>query len=142
MAHKFYYQKSVRMDPREGVQYATTYYKQALQDRKLLTQHIRQCLQEMAAYLEANPQHLAWAENTRLKGFPKTKGGNRTMWEIMTDMAQEAQGKTRQGMPKDYAQAPIERWNKLFADTEYEFEMVEGSSKGELFSKMFEDSDA
>jgi hypothetical protein len=56
----------------------------------------------------------------------------------MTDMAQEAQGKTRQGLPKDYAQAPIERWNKLFANTDYEFEMTEGSPAGDLIRQVLE----
>jgi hypothetical protein len=142
MAHKFYYQRAVKMAPREGVQYATTYYKQTLKQRQDLTHHIRYCLKEMIDYLEANPKELAWAQTTRLKGFPKTKGGNRTMWEIILDMVGEAQGMTRQGLPKDYAQAPIERWNKLFAGTDYEFEMREGSPAGDLFNQVFEINNA
>jgi hypothetical protein len=139
MAKKFYYKLQVKMAPREGQQYATTYYKQTLEHRQQLTRHIRECIKDMADYLESNPEALAWAQNTSLKGFPKTRGQkNRTMWEIMTDIAQEAQGHTRHGVPKDYAQAPIDRWNKLFAGTEYEFEMREGSPEGELFNKVFE----
>ena len=68
---------------------------------------------------------MTWAQSQGQKGFPKTKGGNRTLWEIVEDIMGEAHGKTRQGLPKDFAKAPIDRWNKLFKGTDYEFEMVQ-----------------
>lgn len=125
MAKTIRYQKTVKMEPRDGQKYSTTYYKQTLQQRQELVNHIQACVKEMVQYLDQNPQDLDWAMNTGLKGFPKTTGGKRTMWEIMADIAGEAQGRTRQNLPKDFASAPIERWNKLFAGTEYEFIMTQ-----------------
>lgn len=124
MAKTIYYQKTHEMTARTGVKYATTYYKQTLEQRKQLTRHIRDCSREIADYLDQHPEYLEWHLTQPLKGFPKTGGQpNRTTWEIITDIVGEAQGTKRDGTPKDYAQAPIERWNKLFKGTEYEFEM-------------------
>lgn len=125
MAKTIRYQKTSKMEPRDGVKYATTYYKQSLEQRKELVRHLESCIEEMVQYLDKHPQDMSWAMNTGLKGFPKTTGGKRTMWEIMEDIAGEAQGKQRSGLPKDFAQAPIERWNKLFAGTDYEFVMIQ-----------------
>jgi len=125
MAKTIRYQKTVKMEPRDGQKYATTYYKQTLQQRQELVHHLQDCMRELVEYLDQHPEDMSWAQNTGLKGFPKTTGGKRTMWEIMEDIAGEARGKTRQGLPKDFASAPIERWNKLFSGTEYEFEMTQ-----------------
>lgn len=126
MAKTFYYQKTHDMKARDGVRYATTYYKQTLEQRKQLTKHIRECSKEIAEYLDQHPEYMDWHLETPLKGFPKTQGQkNRTTWEIITDIVGEATGVKRDGTPKDYAQAPIDRWNKLFKGTDYEFEMVQ-----------------
>ena len=124
MAKTFYYQKTHSMEARSGTAYATTYYKQTLEQRKKLTNHIRQCSREIAEYLDHHPEYLDWHTSHPLKGFPKTgKQPNRNTWEIITDIVSEAKGVKKDGTPKDYAQAPIERWNKLFKDSEYEFHM-------------------
>lgn len=121
---RIFYQKTQGMEARDGNKFATTYYKQTLEQRKQLTKHIRACTKEIIDYLDKNPSQLEWHMNTPLKGFPKTKGQpNRTTWEILTDMVNEAKGRKRDGTPKDYAQAPIDRWNKLFAGTDYEIVM-------------------
>jgi hypothetical protein len=61
------------------------------------------------------------------------------VWEIVEDIIGEARGKTRQGLPKDFAQAPIDRWNRLFAGTEYEFEMVQTfGSESTTFNSIME----
>lgn len=120
----FYYQKTHQMEARDGNRFATVYYQQTLEQRKQLSKHIKTCSQEILDYLDKNPKEMAWHQETPLKGFPKTRGQpNRTTWEIVTDIIGEAQGRKKNGLPKDYAQAPIDRWNKLFADTEYEFRM-------------------
>jgi len=125
MAKTIRYQKSVRMEPRDGAKYATTYYKQTLAQRAELVKFLTDCATEIVHYLDTDPDMMTWAQSQGQKGFPKTTGGNRTVWEIVEDIIGEARGKTRQGLPKDFAAAPIERWNKLFRDTEYEFEMVQ-----------------
>jgi hypothetical protein len=129
MAKTIYYQSTHDMLPRPGVKYATTYYKQTLEQRKQLTKHIRKCSMEIAEYLDVDPEAAEWHTNYPLKGFPKSdKQPNRTTWEIVSDMVQESQGRKRDGLPKDYAQAPIERWNKLFKDTDYEIHMEQNDS--------------
>lgn len=129
MAKTFYYQKTHEMTARDGVRYATVYYKQSLEQRKQLTQHIYKCSKEIIDYLDQHPEYMDWHKTKPLKGFPKTGGQkNRTTWEIIEDLAIEAQGRKRDGLPKDYAAAPIDRWNKLFKDTEYEFRMEQNDT--------------
>ena len=124
MAKTFYYQNTHSMEPRPGTAFATTYYKQTLDQRKQLTKHIFRSSKEVVEALDQDSDMMAWATTHALKGFPKTgKQKNRTVWEIMEDIVGEAKGVKKNGDPKDYAQAPIERWNKLFHDTEYEFHM-------------------
>lgn len=118
------YQRMERMLPREGVPYATTYVKQTLEQRKELCKHIRESVNEIADAVEKDDD---WLEFLRkpLKGFKTTQGKNRTATDIITDMVNEAKGKKRDGLPKDFALAPIERWNKLFEKTAYEISLVQ-----------------
>jgi hypothetical protein len=140
MAKTFYYQKTHEMTAREGNKFATTYYKQTLEQRQQLTKHIRRCSKEILDYLDNHPEYIDWHKTVPLKGFPKTGGQkNRTTWEIIEDIVMEANGKKRDGMPKDYAMAPIERWNKLFRDTEYEFNMEQNNTvKKTTFDQLWE----
>lgn len=126
---KIYYQTTHEMTPRDGVKFATTYYKQTPKQRKELVRHVVACVREIAVAIEADYLLQDFVENKPLKGF-KRRGSmpNRTVMTIVTDLIGEAQGRKRDGKPKDFAQAPIERWNKLFKDTPYEFEMCQGDS--------------
>ncbi len=124
MTKTFYYQKTHQMEARDGNRFATVYYQQTLEQRQQLTKHIRRCSREILDYLDQHPEEMAWHTETPLRGFPKTRGQkNRTTWEIVTDIIGEAQGRKKTGLPKDYAAAPIDRWNKLFEGTDYEFRM-------------------
>ena len=118
------YQKMTKMEPRPGVSYATTYVKQTLEQRKELTRHVRQVVTEIADALEGDEDLMDFVL-TPLKGFKTTQGLNRSIKDLLTDMVNEGAGRTKQGMPKDYALAPIERWNKLFKDTDYEISLVQ-----------------
>lgn len=118
------YQKMTQMEPRDGVQYATTYVKQTLEQRKELCQHIRQIITEISQAVEQDPD-LSDFIIEPLKGFKTTQGKNRSITDLLSDMATEARGKQRNGMPKDFALAPIERWNKLFAGTAYAVVLVQ-----------------
>jgi len=118
------YQKLNKMEPRDGVKYSTTYVKQTLEQRKELTKHIRLVITEISQAVEQDPDLLDFMR-TPLKGFKTSSGQNRTGTDILTDMVNEAKGKTKQNLPKDFALAPIERWNKLFADTDYAIDLVQ-----------------
>lgn len=135
------YQKMQKMQPREGVKYSTTYLKQTLDQRRELVKHVHACIRELAQAIEADSQWDSFIDQP-LKGFPTTQGRNRSLTDILTDMNNEAQGKTRQGLPKDFALAPIERWNKLFEGTDYEIHLVQTyGATATNFDKLMEFTD-
>ena len=120
MAKTIYYDSIEQMQPREGVKYATRYLKQQPKHRTELFRHVRDVAVQVEDYLEDHPEYREWHEHKPLKGFPKTQGQkNRTTIEIIEDMLIEATGKKKNKEPKDFAMAPIERWNKLFEGTEW-----------------------
>lgn len=112
------------MDPRDGVKYSTTYVKQTLPQRKELCRHIKIVVTEISDAIEGN-EDLTDFVRTPLKGFKTTSGQNRTLTDVLTDMINEAKGKMKNGMPKDFALAPIERWNKLFEGTDYAVDLTQ-----------------
>jgi hypothetical protein len=103
------------MPPREGLTYSTTYVQQTRQQRAELCSHIKSCVEELARAIEGDKvwEHLA---QQRLRGFNRS----RTIYTIISDILTEAGGKKKDGSLKDFAKAPIDRWNRLFYDTDYE----------------------
>lgn len=128
------------MKPREGVKFATTYYIQSAKERQRQADWIRQQIASVVRALETDATAMEAAKKP-LKGFPKTKGQkNRTLIELLEDMAGEIQGTKKDGSPKDFAQAPIERWNKFFEGSNYEFRMEEqGTAKAKAFRSLFKE---
>lgn len=118
------YQKLIKMDPREGVKYSTTYVKQTLDQRNELCKHIKKVVVEIADAIEGDDALLDFIR-TPLKGFKTSTSQNRCITDILSEMVNEAKGKQRNGFPKDFALAPIERWNKLFQGTEYEINLIQ-----------------
>jgi hypothetical protein len=138
MAKTIRYQKMQKMEPREGVNYATTYLKQTLEQRKDLCRHIKQCITEITEAVEQDPELNDFVRQP-LRGFKTTTGVNRSTADILSDMVNEAKGKQKNNLPKDFAMAPIERWNKLFEDTDYEIVLVQTFSQSpNNFSKLME----
>ena len=107
-----------KMEPREGLKYSTTYIKQTLDQRDTLVKHIRTVLEEISDAIEGN-EDLEEFIRQPLPGFPRINNSNRSLTDIISDMIQECTGKRQNGLPKDFALAPIERWNKVFGDTDY-----------------------
>ena len=116
------YQKTVEMEPRPGTRFNTTYYIQSYEQRRTLVEFIRITAQQLIECVDASPDFRDWWL-TPIKSFKKTGGGYRSPEEICQDLLEEATGLKRDGSHKDFAQAPIQRWNKLWKDTPYEFEM-------------------
>lgn len=131
------YQKMTKMEPRDGVKYSTTYVKQTLEQRKELTKHIRQAVVEISDVVEGDDELLDFIR-TPLKGFKTTTGQNRTTTDVLTDMINEAKGKQKNGLPKDFALAPIERWNKLFEGTDYAIDLVQTYTLKNNFNDVLE----
>lgn len=118
------YQKIHEMEPREGLKYSTKYLKQTLEQRQELVKHVKLVLEEISDAIEGDQELFEWVM-TPLKGFPRQHQQNRSLKDIIADMTIEAKGKRKNGVPKDFALAPIERWNKIFKDTDYEIELVQ-----------------
>lgn len=131
------YQKMNKMDPRDGVKYSTTYVKQTLAQRKDLCKHIKIVVTEISDAIEGD-EGLVDFVRTPLKGFKTTTGQNRTLTDVLTDMINEAKGKMKNGMPKDFALAPIERWNKLFEGTDYAVDLVQTFTPANNFNELVE----
>lgn len=135
------YQKMTKMEPREGVKYSTTYVKQTQDQRRELCKHIKTVITEISDALEGDDDMLDFMR-TPLKGFKTTAGHNRTPTDILTDMVNEAKGRTKYNLPKDFALAPIERWNKLFEGTDYAIDLVQTySPAGNNFASLIETLD-
>lgn len=128
MAKQIYYTRQLRMEPRADTTYSTVYVKQTKQQRKQLTEHIVACIDELALAVETNISWEAVLEKP-LQGFKTTKGINRSSLDIIQDLVQESRGLKRNGDLKDYALAPIERWNRLFAHTDYEIDLVKSQEE-------------
>lgn len=124
MAKIIRYQSSHKMEPREGLKYSTTYLKQLSEQRQELVNHIKTVLEEVADAIEGN-EDLEELVRQPLDGFPRKALPNRSISDIIADMIHEAQGKRPNGKPKDFALAPIERWNKIFQGTDYEIVLVQ-----------------
>lgn len=129
MKAEHYYQSTETMTPREGKSYSTTYYKQTLEQRKRLETFFRKSIAEIVATAQEHPEMMDWLRTPdkrfkRDKNTPATQK-HKTPGELLGDILGECEGTKRNGLPKDFAQAPIERWNRLLKGTAYEIEMVQ-----------------
>ena len=130
MSSQQYYQKLEKMDPRPGVNYSTTYYKQSEEQRKKLSDFFKAKCKEIGVLVKTHAEVEVWLfeQDKRFKRDKKSPAKNKykTPAELITDIIGECDGTYKNGTKlKDFAVAPIERWNKLFAGTSYEVEMVE-----------------
>jgi hypothetical protein len=141
MSKQIGYQQTHQMEAREGTRFATVYYKQTLAQRKELVNHIYRVLSEIAEVTDQHPEYTDWFYEPQ-KMYPKITGTKkreyRTIMEMFEDIIGECRGAKRDGTPKDFARAPIDRWNKLFYDTDYAIDMVESyQDKITTFDSMF-----
>jgi hypothetical protein len=133
MAREFGYTSRKEMEPRPGVRYATTYYKQSLQEYTRLRQHIYQVAAEIMAICDSDASYQLWA-TTPMKSFKKSvRGQYYTPMEIVTDMVEQL---TKQ---KDIPSGMLGRWNKLFADTKWDIYLTSGTPARETqFGQLFD----
>jgi hypothetical protein len=127
-----------KMQAREGLTYSTTYVKQTPQQRRELTDHIRMVIGEIADAIDRDPELVDFIR-TPLRGFKTTGGQNRSITDLITDMHNEARGRMKSGRLKDFAMAPIERWNKLFADTDYAVDLHLQQPKKNIFEDLVDE---
>lgn len=116
-ANEFFYKKAHTMDPRDGAKFATTYYKQTLEERQKLCNHARNILRDINYLLKHYEAEVEEWLKSPLKGhIKKDTKRNYTVEGVLEDFVGEMNGKMKNGLPKDFAQAPITRWNKVFAE--------------------------
>ena len=132
MAPEFHYTSRKEMEPKPGTNFATTYYKQTQQEYTRLRAHIYRVAAEIMALCDSDLDTYRWW-TTPLKGYRKTAGANYTPSEIVTDMVEQF---VKQ---KDLPSGMLGRWNRLFADTDYDIRLVSGrpaveTTYGQLFN--------
>jgi hypothetical protein len=128
-----------KMVPRAGNKFSTTYYRQTYHQRQAMVEWLEHKISELLIEIARHPK-LSQASNWPLQGFPKTQGQkNRSLLEIIGDMLDEIQGIKKNGKPKDIAKAPVDRWNKFFESSEWEFAIEFGTSteQGNSFNNLF-----
>lgn len=133
---KFGYTQKKTMPAREGVNYATEYYKQNLTEYSRLRSHVYRVAAELMSQCDSNSEYHDWAIKP-LKGYRRTGGRkNYTPMEIVTDMVEQF---THQ---KDVPSGMLGRWNRLFGDTEWDIEMVSyNPARENMFAELMESGD-
>jgi hypothetical protein len=133
------YLATKQMTPREGQKFATEYYKMRREQRNRLRDHIILCCQELLTAWDADEDQERYSHRP-LTGFKRLNEQNRSLYDIVTEQLEEALAVKRNGDPKDFAVAPIARWNKIFEDTDYEIIMqMEHSARPNTFHKLYEE---
>jgi hypothetical protein len=133
MTRQFHYTSRKEMEPRPGTNFATTYYKQTQAEYNRLRQHIYLVGADMMARCDGNADHNLWAQ-TPMKAYRKSvRGQYYTPMEIVTDMLEQF------SKQKDIPSGMLGRWNKLFAGTEWDFQLVSGTPARETtFGQLFD----
>ena len=126
---KFKYKSIKHMTPREGVRYATEYYKQTPAEYTRVVEHIERVIVEVTRAALAAAVDLT----EPLKGFPRTsKKPNYSAEDIMADMLDQVDHE------RDIASGLLGRWNRLFEDNpDFTIEMTEEQLPNPLFNKLF-----
>ena len=131
MAKQFHYTSRKEMEPRPGVRYATTYYKQTQREYTRLRQHIYQVAADIMALCDSDLDTYRWW-TTPLRGYKKTTGANYSPSEIVTDMVEQF------AKQKDLPSGMLGRWSRLFADTDWDIALVSGRPTQETtFGQLF-----
>lgn len=128
---KFKYKKIKHMTPKEGVRYATDYYKQSVSEYSRLDEHVRTVMETVVR--EAQRNNLLDELERPLPGFPRTnKRPNYSALDIMSDMLDQL------NKEKDIPSGMLGRWNRLFDDnTDFTIDMEEEQLPNPLFNKLF-----
>ena len=133
---EFYYDRIKTMSPRDGNRFSTNYYIQSLDERKRVQKHIFRTIQDIKTLPEDAVS--VWIESP-LKGHNKTQGkGKYSVFDVISQMDREAKKMKKDGLPGDFPQAPIDRWNKVFKGCpERTIVMVQGSRSKNAFNQHF-----
>ena len=133
---EFYYTTTKEMAPRDGKSYSTTYYQQSLDERKRVQKHINRTIQDIKTLPEDAVS--GWVGTNLKKHNKRESKGKYSVFDVIRDMDREAKKTQKNGLPGDFAQAPITRWNKVFEGCpERTIVMVQGSRSRNAFNQHF-----
>ena len=126
---QFKYKNIKQMTPREGVKYATDYYKQTPAEYSKLYEHVKQTIVEVVRAADTSAIDL----EQPLKGFPRTsQRPNYSAMDIMEDMLKQME------LERDVPSGILGRWNRLFeANEDMQIIMEEQSVPNPVFNKLF-----
>jgi hypothetical protein len=115
---KFGYTSRRKMDPVVGRKFSTEYYKQSRKERARTLSHVDRVLQQLGEQALSDPEALT--EITKpLKSFArKETQGHYSALDIIGDMSEQMHS------GKDIPSGMLGRWNKLFANTGLEIDLV------------------
>lgn len=118
---KFYYHSIKEMEPKPGVRYKTTYFKQNRDEYQRVLEHVQMVCKEILDLYMEKPEWERWAEQP-LPGFPRTqRQPNYSLNQMLTDMLEQLiKG-------KDVPSGMLGRWARLFEGTDYAIELIEGA---------------
>lgn len=119
------------MQPREGVKYATDYYKQSPKEYTRVDQHVRSVMEQVIRAADA-ANMLSELEQP-MKGFPRTsRRPNYSAMDVMNDMLDQLNHE------RDIPSGMLGRWNRLFEDnTDFTIDMEEEHQPNPIFNKVF-----
>lgn len=115
---KFGYVTKRQMEPRPGRSYATEYYKQSAGERRRTQEHIEATIRKLCERAQETPD----GEEALLRPMPgfqrrETRGAYSAA-DVMGDMLTQIQS------GKDIPSGMLGRWNRLFAGTGHEIDMM------------------
>lgn len=123
------YRQIKTMTPRDGVKYATEYYKQSPGEYSKLYEHVKQTIVDVVAAAEQHGIDLT----VPLKGFPRTGSRpNYSALDVMSDMLHQMDAE------RDVPSGMLGRWNRLFdANEDMQIQMEEQAVANPVFNKLF-----
>ena len=128
---RFVYQTTRTMEPRPGVNYATTYFRMTEMQREAMTLWLASIGRDIEQVIQSDYEWYAWL-NQPLKGFRKSKRGEYyTALEMLTDML----GQLVAG--KDLPEAMVGRWNRLCSGTPWSIELTDQARPTPAFARLF-----
>ena len=123
------YRQIKTMTPRDGVKYATEYYKQSPGEYSKLYEHVKTTIVEVVRAGNTYGIDLT----VPLKGFSRTGGKpNYSALDVLQDMLHQMD------MERDVPSGMLGRWNRLFdANPDMQIQMEEQAVANPVFNKLF-----
>ena len=127
----FKYKNLRRMTPRDGVRYATEYYKQTPAEYTKLCEHVEWAMGDILLALDSIGQ--AAVLEQPLRKFPRTNSRpNYSAFDVMNDMREQL------AMQRDVPSGILGRWQRLFeSNPEYQIELVEDLPANPIFNQLY-----